>query len=272
MVRPLSAIQPGKGARVKNKSSKTDRQREYLIAREYWFRRVLADRRLPQRAKIVAGVLYLHFNYEEFEKDGGLWAWPGLRSLDRATGQSKNTVLFAIEDLEAAGYLKPHHRYDSERRRYKSHLYEALTPPKVHKLNQGGSPVCTRVVHPGGTDSMNDSMNKDTTVADAPVALASLAKGEFEEESASPPSASSSRAEPSERASNSKSPDKPYTERDIEIVRGAIEDRGMTDVVAIVGYARGEGRWLSSKIIESMCCDGLFPALNGEPPPSVCDG
>jgi hypothetical protein len=55
---------------------------------------------------------------------------------------------------------------------------------------------------------------------------------------------------------------KPYTDLDIEIVRSAVEDHGITDPVAIVRYARAEkGRWLSEKIIHAMCRDGLFPIL-----------
>src|SRR5262249_30504207 len=138
------------------------------MARDYWLRCVLADRDLSQRAKVVASALYFYFNYEEFAKDGGLWAWPSIRSLDKLTGESKNTVKAALGDLETAGYLKPHHRYDRVRRRYKSHLYQALTPAaqkvpsgsKVHRLTHPESDGCTRVGQTGGTDSMNENMNE----------------------------------------------------------------------------------------------------------------
>ena len=66
---------------MRNKASAPKGQRksaDYLMAREYWLRRALADRDLSQRAKLVANALYFYFNYEEFAKDGGLWAWPSI--------------------------------------------------------------------------------------------------------------------------------------------------------------------------------------------------
>jgi len=237
------------------------------MARDYWLRCVLADRALSQRAKVVANALYFYFNYEEFAKDGGLWAWPSIRSLDKLTGQSKNTVKAALSDLETAGYLKLHRRYDRVRRRYKSHLYQALTPAaqkvssasKVHKLTHPESDGCTRVGQTGGTDSMNENMNElvdlisETTGSLAcSRALRSPAnpahyqlrshqgsEREFEEERASESEVPTSTTETSERTapdSNQGSSDKPYTHIDIEIVRDAIEDRGLTDIAAIAAH------------------------------------
>src|SRR5262249_44765629 len=158
------------------------------MARDYWLRCVLADRDLSQRAKVVANALYFYFNCEEFAKDGGLWAWPSIRSLDKQTGQSKNTVKAALGDLEAAGYLKPNRRYDPQRRRYKSHLYEALTPLKVHKLTHPRPDASPRVGQTGGTDSMNEN-RAPGSLASPPLggALRSPgegSKGEFEGEHA----------------------------------------------------------------------------------------
>jgi len=140
----------------------------YLAAREHWMKHVLADRNLSQRAKIAASTMSLYFNQEEFAKEGRLWAWPSLRTLDRATGQSKVTVIAAIEELKAAGYLEVRRRYDPVARRYKSHRYLAAIPEgdgsKPGKfsdpiLNQGGSDGYTRVVQTGSTDSSTYSKN-----------------------------------------------------------------------------------------------------------------
>jgi len=266
-----------------NKTSAPRRQptpTDYLIAREYWLRRVLSNRNISQRAKVLASALYFYFNSEEFAKDGGLWAWPSIRTLNIATGQAKNTIAAAIEDLTIAGYLKPHHRYDPIRRRYKSHLYEALAPaakkidstPKVAQVNpppQKNGPNlthprsdgCTTLGQTGRTDSMNDYMNDSYmgSLASAPLgdALRSPieeSKGEFEGEHASQ---SDSSRDP---------PDKPYAHPDIEIVRSAIDDHGLTDIADIVGHARRKGRWLSESIIRAMCHDGLFPVLKAAPP------
>jgi|SRR6516162_1447992 len=69
-------------------------------------------------------------------------------------------------------------------------------------------------------------------------------------------------SEEGERSRIGSPPSRPYSAADIEIVRGAIEDRGLTDIAAIVGYARGEkGRFITEKIIRGMHRDGLFPAL-----------
>jgi hypothetical protein len=155
----------------------------YLTARENWMKHVLADRNLSARAKIVATMMVSYFNYEEFAKDGRLWAWPSLRTLDKATGQSRNTILAAIKDLQAAGYLEVHSRYDPVRRRYKSHRYLAQVPGEGGSesgtlsypiLNQGGSDGCTRVVQTGEPDSYNTNSINNSYAADA-------AKGEFDE-------------------------------------------------------------------------------------------
>jgi hypothetical protein len=276
--------------RVPNRQRKSA---DYLAARENWLRHVLANRDLSQRAKIVANALYFHFNYEEFANDGGLWAWPSLRTLDKATGQSRTTVIAAIKDLEAAGYLKPSRRYDPLRRRFKSHLYLALRPKtvsasKVHRLNHPGSDGCTGVVQTGGTDSMNENMNELVDLISETAGSLACARalrspanpahyqsrphqggeGEFEEERASKSEVPTSTTETSGRTapdSNQDSSDKPYTHIDVEIVRDAIEDRGLTDIAAIAVHARGKGRWLSENIIRAMCQDGLFPALGGPP-------
>src|SRR5262249_34906837 len=229
-----------------------------------------------------------YFNHEEFAKDGGLWAWPSLRTLDKATGQSRNTILAAIKDLEAAGYLEVHRRYDPVRRRYKSHLYQALVPggdgskpgKKTYPiLNQGGSDGCTRVVQTGGTDSMTENKNDSTGDSDNARELATApptgalrsraktqqrakneiavnaAKGEFDEGSPSLARIPTSQSETAE----TEAPDKPYADIDIKIVRTAIEDRGLKELADIVGYARAEkGRFLTAQIIEAMCSDGLF--------------
>jgi hypothetical protein len=237
--------------RVPNRQRKSA---DYLAARENWLRHVLANRDLSQRAKIVANALFFHFNYEEFARDGGLWAWPSLRTLDKATGQSRTTVIAAIGDLEAAGYLKPQRRYDPLRRRFKSHLYQALRPKptkavsasKVHRLNHPGSDGCTRVVQTGSTDSMNDNMT-ETCAANA-------AKGEFDEGSPAPARSPASSPEAAIR----EVPDKPYAQPDIDTVRIAIEECHLTYIPAVVTYARGKGRWMSEKIIQAMCRDGLF--------------
>jgi hypothetical protein len=106
------------------------------------------------------------FNYERFVNEGQLLAWPSLRSLDKATGQAKNTVLAGLEDLAIAGRIEVIPRYNPERRRRTSNMYRARMPAKsdekplqvVQELNQGGSDVCTRVVQTGDTDLLNDSL------------------------------------------------------------------------------------------------------------------
>jgi hypothetical protein len=240
-------------------------RKDYLAARDDWLKCVLGDRNLSGRAKIAAGAIYFFFNYEGFAKDGGLWAWPSLRTLDKATGQSKNTVIAAIEELETAGYLKAHHRYDPKERRYKSHLYQGLVPGRGGsksgkktdpKSNQGGSDGCTRVVQTGGTDSLNDFLNDSLSDFDFlnERSAANAAKGEFDE--GSPPSTRSPAYSP--EAAIREVPDKPYAQPDIDTVRIAIEECHLTYIPAVVIYARGKGRWMSEKIIQAMCRDGLF--------------
>jgi Helix-turn-helix domain len=276
VVRPLSAVPPGKGAEMLNSGSAQKRQREsadYLAARENWLKRVLADRDLSQRAKVVAGVLYFYFSSEEFIKDGKLFAWPSSRTLDKQSGLSRNTVKEAVDDLEAAGYLKIQRRYDAESSRYKSHLLLAVAPTDegggsesgkegwVKQLTQGGSTSSPRVGQLVEPYSMNDSMTDSMNIDNA----AFGGEREFEEEGSCPDQIPSSRPEAVEREakppnSNGESaPDRGYTQRDIETVRGAIEDGGLTEIADIVRFARAQKqRFLTAFIIGTMCRDGLF--------------
>jgi hypothetical protein len=131
----------------------------------------------------------------------------------------------------------------------------------------------------GGTDSKTENKNDSTGDSDNARSLAtappmgalrsraqnqqkteneiaaSAAKGEFDEGSPPPARIPTSQSEAAEEGR----PDKPYAEIDIEVVRGAIEDRGLTRLADIVGYARAEkGRFLTANIIGAMCCDRLF--------------
>src|ERR1044072_8805479 len=92
---------------------------DYLAARESWLKRVMADRGLRPRAKLVASALYFYFNTEEFIKDGELFAWPSTGVLGKHSGLSKKRVKAAIDDLEAAGYLYARRRYDPIRKQSK---------------------------------------------------------------------------------------------------------------------------------------------------------
>jgi hypothetical protein len=110
----------------------------YLALREKWLKHALASRRLSSRGKLVASAMFFYFNQRQFLKDGSLWAWPSLRLLDKATGLDRKTVVRAIEDLEAAGYIKARREYDRERRRHKGNLYLALIPTKAAGARQWG--------------------------------------------------------------------------------------------------------------------------------------
>lgn len=137
----------------------------YLAAREAWLKHTLSIRGLPQRGKLVASVLFFYFNQEGFIKDGRLFGWPSLRTLDKATGLDRKTVEKGIDDLEAYGALKVERRYDPETRRYTSNLYTALIPndrisptpsekrPKFPYPRGDRSPTLGET---GGPDSMKD--------------------------------------------------------------------------------------------------------------------
>jgi len=162
--------------------------KDYLAAKEAWLKHTLSLRRLTTRAKLVATAMFFDFNQDRFTKSGLLYAWRSLRSLDKATGQDRKTVVLAIEDLESAGLLKAHRRYDKERGRYRSHLYLALMPkPKSSKkvfekpkggwftrVDQGGPDGSTRVVQTGGPDSMTDSMKDSMNKGFAPASRDAL--------------------------------------------------------------------------------------------------
>src|SRR5262249_29202826 len=141
-----------------------------------WLSCILASRELQPRAKLVASAIHLEFfSYEKFLEDGQLWAWPSSRTLDKRTGQSKNTVKKGIEELKAKGFLEATTRWNIERNKYDSNLYRARIPDRISKadrgvgqasdlgwvtrVNQGGSDVSPRVGQAGGQYSLNDSLN-----------------------------------------------------------------------------------------------------------------
>ena len=225
----------------------------YLALREKWLKHALASRRLSSRGKLVASAMFFYFNQQQFLKDGSLWAWPSLRLLDKATGLDRKTVVRAIEDLEAAGYIKARREYDRERRRHKGNLYLALIPTKaaaepaeVHDFHQGGGDGSTRVVETGGPYSMNYSMNKNI-----PPSLRSGGKEEFEEEGTlspdSSPNAPSNSLEGVPQRVRTAGPDNGGSARSVAIKRGSIEMRALLASGAGEKYAP-DGGWLPAVV------------------------
>lgn len=126
--RPLSAITPVKGAEMLNSITSLEGQHEFWKARELWLMRVLGDRALEQRAKLVATAIYFHFNYERWQRDHKLYAFPRKGLIREMIGESRSSVKRGIDDLEQYGYLKVKRRYDEERHMNRSSIYLAQLP------------------------------------------------------------------------------------------------------------------------------------------------
>jgi len=111
-----------------NSAPSLEGQVEFWKAREVWLFGVLANRTLEQRAKLVATAVYFHFNFERWERDRKLYAFPRKSVLKEMVGESMSTVKRGLADLEQFGYLKVKRRYDEDRCRQTSSIYLAQIP------------------------------------------------------------------------------------------------------------------------------------------------
>ena len=68
-----------------------------------YFGTIYSDSELPYRARAV--YMYLR---DRANKDGE--CWPGIRRIGTELGMSRNTVIRALNDLVAAGYVTKEHR------------------------------------------------------------------------------------------------------------------------------------------------------------------
>jgi DNA-binding transcriptional MocR family regulator len=157
----------------------------FAAAREQWLDAVFADRNIGFSAKILARTLWTHFNRLHFDQNDNLLAWPSIRTLDRETGMSRNTVVAAIRKLEAGGWIEVH-RNRASGGRSQANRYFACRSQSTVRSAPGGSIRCVDAVHTGAPDSMNnhliDSLTRHSPRAapTAPRSQASRSKSVFD--------------------------------------------------------------------------------------------
>jgi hypothetical protein len=229
----------------------------------------------PHGAKTFAAFLFLHFNWERWRDTGVLDAGGhdgengglGFRAIRRGTRLNFETITRAQKFLEKEGLITvTHYPYDPATGQKRANTYHATFPEALLRSSEQEALLrpCFDSLLRSSKQNLCLTSELNLCKKDTPLARS---KGEFEERVGSVLPRMPSRPEAAEREPNSNQgedesmPGRPYAEKDIEAVRAAIEDRGLTEIAAIVGYARGQGAWVSEKIIQSMCRDGLFPLL-----------
>jgi len=97
-----------------------------------WLSRFQSDPRLSLSDKAIATQIFLHFNFEHFDKTGDLLAWPSWQSLMDATGLKRSCVHKSLRRLAELGAFEiGRGPYDRENKKRSNNRYIVRTS-KVH--------------------------------------------------------------------------------------------------------------------------------------------
>src|SRR5262249_8448985 len=101
----------------------------FSVAREAWLKTTLAHPMLTDGNKTVGSAIFLHFNYEHFDKTGELIAWPSWQTLMTETALGKTAIHESIAQLEQFRLLEVERgRYDHTAQRRAGNIYHV--PPR----------------------------------------------------------------------------------------------------------------------------------------------
>src|SRR5262249_36141065 len=137
------------------------------VAREAWLKTTLAHPMLTDANKTVGSAIFLHFNYDHFDKTGELIAWPSWQTLMAATALGKTAIYDAINQFERFRLLEVEHgRYDHDNQRRAGNVYHV--PPRFAVTNlaphQGSPPRFATKVRHGEQDSVNRLGDSDSVI------------------------------------------------------------------------------------------------------------
>jgi hypothetical protein len=261
--------------------------------RHNWIRALNMDRRVPDRARRVLTNLILYLNPKNGRCD------PTLRHLAMMSGLGEDDsaevmARSAIRNGEKLGWIKRHYRYGGGRY-LQSSRYEFLIPAAIRDCwriglqiierngqwfaaQTDGVEICgpfkakasvEKWIREHGPTEHRPNFLRDATELQSSVGIGNRGTGNISKKItpvAEAPGVFSKNLSPqneskgeSEKKPDSPSRESPYTEREVQIVRGILgEGNGGRPIGEVVAAAREQGAFITANIIGYMCRDGHF--------------